>query len=91
MLYAASVLFGMGASAGVTIYPAVVGGIFGRAHVGAIAGFAFAFTCSAGSLGAFGAGWLRDRTGSYDTAFWAGAAANVMAIGLALVLRPPPK
>jgi predicted MFS family arabinose efflux permease len=91
MLYAAAVLFGMGASAGVTIYPAVVGGTFGRAHVGAIAGFAFAFTCSAGSLGVFGAGWLRDHTGTYDAAFWCGAAANVAAIGLAFILKPPSK
>lgn len=91
MLYVASALFGMGASAGVTIYPAVVGDIFGRAHVGAIAGFAFAFTCSAGSIGAFGAGWLRDYTGSYDMAFWGGAIANLIAIGLALSLRSPRK
>lgn len=89
MLYAAAILFGMGASAGVTIYPAVVGGTFGRAHVGSIAGFAFAFTCSVGSLGVFGAGWLRDATGSYDAAFWCGAAANAVAMGLALVLKPP--
>ena len=91
MLYAASVMFGMGASAGVTIYPAVVGAIFGRAHVGAIAGFAFAFTCSAGSIGAFGAGWLRDHTGSYDMAFWVGAFANLAAVGLALSLPSPRK
>ena len=91
MLYVAAVLFGMGASAGVTIYPAVVGGIFGRAHVGTIAGFAFAFTCSAGSLGVFGAGWLRDHTGSYGLAFWCGAAANLAAIGFAIMLRPPRK
>lgn len=88
-LYAASILFGMGASAGVTIYPAVVGGTFGRAHVGAIAGFAFAFTCSAGSLGVFAAGWLRDHTGSYDAAFWGGAAGNLVAILLALFLKTP--
>ncbi len=91
MLYAAAILFGMGASAGVTLYPAVVGGTFGRAHVGSIAGFAFAFTCSVGSLGVFGAGWLRDHTGSYDAAFWCGAAANLIAIGLALILKPPTK
>lgn len=91
MLYAAAILFGMGASAGVTIYPAVVGGVFGRAHVGSIAGFAFAFTCSAGSLGAFGAGWLRDQTGSYDMAFWGGAMGNLIAMVLAGLLRPPRK
>lgn len=73
MLYVAAILFGMGASAGVTIYPAVVGDTFGRVHVGSIAGFAFAFTCSVGSLGVFGAGWLRDHTGSYEAAFWCGA------------------
>ena len=91
MLYVASVFFGIGASAGVTIYPAVVGDTFGRAHVGAIAGFAFAFTCSAGSLGVFAAGWLRDHTGSYDAAFWGGALANVIAMGFALALKPPRK
>jgi MFS family permease len=88
-LYVASCLFGAGASAGVTIYPAVVSNLFGRAYVGTIAGFAFAFTCSAGFLGPLLAGWMRDTTGTYDLAFVGGAVANLLAIGLALALRTP--
>jgi MFS transporter, OFA family, oxalate/formate antiporter len=88
-LYLAAALFGMGASAGVTIYPAVVGDTFGRAHVGTIAGFAFAFTCSAGSLGPLAAGWLHDWSGEYTAAFWASAGVNALAMGLVFALRAP--
>lgn len=89
VLYIAAVLFGIGGGASVALYPAVVGDIFGRAHVGAIAGFAFAFTCSGGALGPMIGGWIRDVSGSYDDAFLLGAAVNVLAIGFALALNRP--
>ncbi len=86
-LYLAAGLFGMGASAGVTLYAAVVGDVFGRASIGAIAGFAFAFTCTAGGLGPLVGGHIRDRTGAYDAAFWLGAALNGVALVIAILLR----
>ena len=89
VLFAAAVLFGIGSGASVALYPAVVGDTFGRAHVGAIAGFAFAFTCSGGSLGPMVGGWIRDQTGSYDQAFLLGALVNGLAMVCAVILRRP--
>ncbi len=88
-LYAAAALFGVGASTGVTLFPAVIGDTFGRAHVGAISGFIFAITCTAGAIGPLAAGWVRDETGSYMDAFWIGIAVNGVAAALVLCLRPP--
>jgi len=89
LLNLAAALFGIGSGASVALYAAVVGDTFGRAHVGAIAGFAFAFTCSGGGLGPLVAGWIRDQTGSYDEAFLLGAAINGLAILFAIILRRP--
>ena len=58
-----------------------------RASIGAIAGFAFAFTCTAGGLGPLVGGHIRDRTGAYDAAFWLGAALNGVALVIAILLR----
>ena len=81
-LYAAAALFGAGAGSAVALYPVVVSELFGRVHMGTIAGFAFAFTCTGGGLGPIIGGWIRDETGSYDTAC-------VFAFSCALILRPP--
>jgi OFA family oxalate/formate antiporter-like MFS transporter len=89
VLYAAAILFGIGTGASISLYPAVIADLFGRAHVGAIAGFAFAFTCSGGALGPVIGGWLRDRTGSYDAAFIVAAIVNLIAITFAFALRRP--
>ena len=88
-LYLAAVLFGIGAGASVALYPAVIGDLFGPANVGAIAGFAFACTCTGGALGPLVGGWIRDETGSYTGAFLAAAMANGLALVLALALQRP--
>ena len=89
VLYAAAALFGAGAGAGVALYPTIVSDLFGRDHVGAIAGFAFAFTCSGGALGPVAGGWMRDVTGTYAEAFLVGAAVNLLAIVCAFNLHQP--
>ncbi len=89
LVYAAAILFGIGSGASVALYPAVVGDTFGRKHVGAIAGFAFAFTCSGGALGPMVGGWIHDQTGSYDQAFLLGAIVTCLAMVCAIVLKRP--
>jgi MFS family permease len=89
IIHASAAVFGVGAGSAVALYPVVVSALFGRAHVGAIAGFAFAFTCSGGGLGPLIGGWIRDETGSYDGAFLFAAAASVFALICAMALRPP--
>jgi NNP family nitrate/nitrite transporter-like MFS transporter len=88
LLYAASILFGVGATGGVTLFPAMVGSLFGRAHVGAISGSIFAIGGLAGSMGPLAAGYIRDITGAYTLAFAIGAVGNVLAMVLVTRLRP---
>jgi len=42
-----------------------------------------------GWVGALGAGFIYDRTGSYDLAWWLAAALNVVALTLLGLARPP--
>jgi MFS transporter, OFA family, oxalate/formate antiporter len=88
LLYAASALFGVGATAGVTLFPAMVGTLFGRAHVGAISGSIFAIGGLAGAMGPLAAGYIRDVTGAYTLAFAIGAVGNLLAVALVTRLRP---
>ncbi len=87
VLYAASALFGVGATAGVTLFPAMVGSLFGRLHVGAISGSIFAIGGLAGSLGPLAAGYIHDVTGAYTLAFAIGVGGNLLAVGLVTRLR----
>ena len=73
-----------------SLFPALVGDLFGRAHAGAIGGFIFG---GAGLLGGWGpaiAGYLRDVNGDYRLAFTLCAMAAVAALAL-FVLLPKPR
>jgi cyanate permease len=52
-------------------------------------GILFAMASSMGAWGALGAGFIYDRTGSYDLAWWLAAAFNVVALALLGFVRPP--
>ena len=88
-IYLLATLFGAGSGAGIALFPAIVGDIFGAKHVGVISGAIFAFACGAGAVGPYVAAVIRETTGSYDTAFWLAAVFNAGAIGLVCVLRGP--
>ncbi|HYJ69407.1 MAG TPA: MFS transporter [Nocardioidaceae bacterium] len=60
---------------GPAIGPIVFGWVFASHQVGA-------------ALAAFGAGAIRDSTGSYDGAFWAAALLCMVAAGLSIAIRP---
>ncbi len=89
--YAAAGLIGLGIGSSVTIFPALLGDIFGRLHVGAIAGFVFGIAGSAAAIGPYAGGLIREQTGDYAMAFAAGGAVNVAALALILLLRTPQK
>ncbi|MDH4146302.1 MAG: MFS transporter [Acidimicrobiia bacterium] len=82
VLFPAAVAFGFGYGGTTTVFPAIVGDRFGRAHAGAIVGLVFAGSGSAAAVGPFVAAWIHDVTGSYRIAFLLSAAVN----GLALLL-----
>ncbi len=69
LLYIGAAAFGFFYGGIASLFPALVGDLFGRAHAGAIGGFIFG---GAGILGAWGpavAGYLRDVDGDYQLAF----------------------
>ncbi|MFT4561854.1 MAG: MFS family permease [Gammaproteobacteria bacterium] len=82
-------IFGFAYGGGTTLFAAVVGDFYGPAAVGAIVGFVFALAGSAAAFGPWFAGYIIERTGSYDVAFWFSAAANALAFLLVSFLRRP--
>jgi MFS family permease len=79
-------VFGFSYGGSVTAFPALVGDEFGRRHAGAIVGAIFASSGTLAALGPFVAAFLYDQLGSYRLAFALGAAANLVALSLVLLL-----
>lgn len=86
-VYPAAIAFGFGYGGTTTVFPALVGDRFGRAHAGAIVGLLFAGAGSTAAVGPFMAAWIFDRTGSYRIAFLLSALANAVGLALVVVLR----
>jgi OFA family oxalate/formate antiporter-like MFS transporter len=82
-------IFGFAYGGGTTLFAAVVGDFYGPGSAGAIVGFVFAIAGSAAAFGPWFAGYIIDRTGSYDVAFWFSAVANMIAFVLVGFLRRP--
>jgi MFS family permease len=89
VLYAATLAFGYSDGAISTLFTAVVGDFFGRAHAGTIVGFLFAVAGSMAAWGPVGAGAIYDAWGAYDLAFALAAACNLLALGLLALAHPP--
>jgi MFS family permease len=88
-LYAGAAAFGFFYGGIASLFPALVGDLFGRAHAGAIGGFIFGV---AGILGAWGpavAGYLRDGDGDYRFAFALCVVAAICSALLILFLPRP--
>jgi OFA family oxalate/formate antiporter-like MFS transporter len=88
-LYAAALLFGFSYGTVSTLFPAIVGDVFGRAHAGAIVGCLFALAGCTAAWGPLLAGAAHDATGSYRMAFWISAGLNVVAVALLAACRSP--
>lgn len=73
-------VLGMGYSGVSVLFPALIGDMFGRAHVGAIVGFVFATVGSAAAAGPYLAGLVFDATGNFDLAFRIAGVLNVIAL-----------
>lgn len=88
-LYTASLLFGFSYGAGSTLFPAAVADFFGREQAGSLAGLLFALAGSMAAWGPLAAGFIFDRMGDYQLAWWLSAGFNVLAFGLLALARPP--
>jgi MFS family permease len=88
-LYAASVAFGFSYGAGSTLFPAAVADFFGREQAAGLAGLLFALAGSMAAWGPLAAGFIYDRAGDYQLAWWLSAGFNVLALALLPFARPP--
>jgi MFS transporter, OFA family, oxalate/formate antiporter len=91
LLYLAAAVFGFSYGGVSTLFPALVGDFFGRAHVGAIVGFIFALAGSPAAFGPLIGGYLYDVSHSYSVAFELSAALNLAALLLLFLLKKPEK
>jgi MFS transporter, OFA family, oxalate/formate antiporter len=88
-LYAASLVFGFSYGAGSTLFPAAVADYFGREQAASLAGLLFALAGSMAAWGPLAAGFIYDRAGSYQLAWWLSAGFNALALLLLAFARPP--
>jgi len=83
-------LFGLNYISTVPPTTTLTANIYGRFSVGELSGWIF-FAHQVGSaLGAAGAGWVYEWTGSYSPAFVSAAVMGFLAAGLALMIREEP-
>ncbi len=88
VLYPSALAFGFGYGGAVSVFPALVGDYFGRAHAGAIVGRMFATAGTGAAIGPYVAALIFDATNSYRMAFVVSAVLNAIAFVLALRLPP---
>lgn len=81
--------FGFGYGGTTTLFPALVGDYYGRKSAGTIVGFIFSVSGSGAAFGPWLAAYLLGQVGSYEPAFWFGAAVNALSLLLILVLKRP--
>ncbi len=90
IMFISMAIFGLGIGGMMFLNNFIWADYFGRESVGSIRGLVNPINLVVGGLGAPAAGYVRDITGSYDPAWWAGVA--LMTFGAALaVLTPAPQ
>ena len=90
IMAASMAIFGLGIGGMMFLQNFIWADYFGRESVGAIRGIVNPINLVVGGLGAPAAGYVRDITGSYDPAWWAGVV--LMVLGAVLtILTPPPR
>jgi MFS family permease len=89
-LYLGAAAFGYFYGGMATLFPALIGDLFGRRHAGTITGFLFAGAGICGAWGPMIAGYLRDVTGSYHAAFQCSVGTSLIALLLFLATPKPP-
>jgi MFS family permease len=88
-LLAAGAVFGLGMGGIVPLWGATIGAGFGRHAFGRVMGLMTPVMVPIHIFGIPYAGWIYDRTGSYEIAFVTFLGAYVLAVGAALFLRLP--
>ena len=89
IMFISMAIFGLGIGGMMFLQSFIWADYFGRESVGSIRGLVNPINLVVGGLGAPAAGYVRDITGSYDPAWWAGVGLMTFAAALT-VLTPPP-
>ncbi len=89
LLFLFAVLYGFGAGAAAVFQNVIWADYYGRRHLGSIRGMIAPITALGGGISPFIAGWMFDRTGSYDTILFVMGAGAFVSAGLMLLARPP--
>jgi MFS family permease len=88
LLWLFAVPFGMGVGSNAVIMPILVGSCFGELHFSEIMGILMTGFALGVIVGIPGAGFIYDRTGSYEGAIVACAVGLLLAMLLSLLIRP---
>jgi len=88
--YVFAAVFGLGTGVWSPQMPSMIARVFGTRHIAAIWGAVLVGAGVGGLIGPTLAGYVFDTTGSYDTAFTAGAAVCAVGVVLAIVLSDKP-
>ncbi len=91
IMFISMAVFGLGIGGMIFLQNFIWADYFGRESVGSIRGLVNPINLVVGGLGAPAAGYVRDITGSYDPAWWAGVALMVFATALTLATPAPRK
>ena len=89
IMFISMAIFGLGIGGMMFLQSFIWADYFGRESVGSIRGLVNPINLVVGGLGAPAAGYVRDITGSYDPAWWAGVALMTFAAVLTVATPPP--
>ena len=91
IMFISMAIFGLGIGGMMFLQSFIWADYFGRESVGSIRGLVNPINLVIGGLGAPAAGYVRDITGSYDPAWWAGVALMTFAAALTVLTPAPTK
>ncbi len=86
-LWAFVLTYGIATAARDVVYPLIITSCFGLGYMAEIYGAVMLALAPGGALGPIFAGFVHDRTGSYDLAFATFAVLNLLAVGALFLLR----
>ncbi len=89
--YVGFFLLGVGWGGMIPLQEVIWASFFGRRYLGAVRGAALPFSLAFGAGAPLAVSYYHDIVGNYDGALWTVAAANLIAAGLILAIRPPRK
>ncbi len=89
LVFLSMAVFGLGIGGMMFLQNYIWAEYFGRGHLGAIRGVIMPVTLIIGAIGAPAAGYVYDRSGSYDSIWWVGVAIMAGAAILGVTIKAP--